>query len=88
MSEKINKTEMEASFSTLILSIGSSAAIALGLSPDPSTGKTGVNKDMAKFNIELLKLLEVKTQNNLSPEESSLLKNILSDLQLRYVEIK
>lgn len=87
-SETQNTKQLEASFSTLILSIGSSAAIALGLSPDPGSGKTSVNKEVAKFNIELLKLLEEKTKNNLSAEEANLLKSICSDLQLKYVEIK
>lgn len=77
---------MEASFSTLIMSIGSSAAISLGLSPDPSTGKASVNKKVARFNIDLLKILDEKTKNNLSSEEAAFLKHILSDLQLKYVE--
>ena len=80
-------TNLEASFSTLIMSIGSSAAISLGISPDPSTGETSVNKDVARFNIDLLKVLEEKTKDNLSTEESSFLKHILSDLQLRFVEV-
>ncbi len=82
------QNNMEASFSTLIMSIGSSATIALGLSPDPSTGKVDTNKEVARFNIDLLKALEEKTKNNLSAEENSFLKNIISDLQLKFVELK
>ncbi len=82
------QSNMEASFSTLIMSIGSSATIALGLSPDPSTGKVDINKEVARFNIDLLKALEQKTKNNLSSEENSFLKNIISDLQLKFVELK
>jgi hypothetical protein len=78
---------LEASFSTLIMSIGSSAAISLGLSPDPATGKTQINKEVARFNIDLLKVLQEKTKNNLSDEESSFLKHIVSDLQLKFVEV-
>lgn len=83
-----NNQNIEASFSTLLMSIGSSAAISLGLSPDPSTGKTGTNKEVARFNIDLLKILEEKTKNNLSNEEASFLKHIISDLQLKFVELK
>ncbi len=83
-----NKQNIEASFSTLLMSIGSSAAIALGLSPDPTTGKTSTNKEVARFNIDLLKVLETKTKNNLSDEEASFLQHIISDLQLKYVELK
>ncbi len=89
MSNEDKNTDLgiEASFSTLIMSIGSSASISLGLSPDPSTGKTSINKDLARFNIDLLRVLDEKTKNNLSEEESSFLKGIISDLQLRFVEI-
>ena len=82
-----NTNNIEASFSTLIMSIGSSAAMSLGLSPDPATGETNVNKEVARFNIDLLKVLEEKTTNNLSTEEASFLKHIISDLQLKFIEI-
>lgn len=80
------KDTLEATFSTLVMSLGSSAAMALGLAPDPQTGKTEKNTPLARFNIDLLKILEEKTTNNLSQEEAALLKNILADLQLKYVE--
>lgn len=83
-----SETQLSANFSTLILSIGSNAAISLGVSPDPNTGQVTVNKDMAKFNIELLKTLQEKTKNNLTNDEEVLLKNILADLQLKFVEQK
>jgi hypothetical protein len=78
--------KMEASLSTLLLSIGSSAAIALGLAPNPNTGKTEQDLPLARFNIDLLMVLKDKTKNNLSNEESHFLESILTDLQLRFVE--
>ena len=78
---------LEASLSTLILSIGSSAAMAMGLAPDPGTGKTEKDLDMARFNIDLLLVLQQKTKNNLSAEEGKFLETILTDLQLRFVEL-
>jgi len=80
--------QLQASFSTLILSIGSSAALSMGLSPDPESGKTEKDLNMTKFNIDLLKILQEKTKNNLNQEEEQLLKNIVSDLQFKYVEEK
>jgi hypothetical protein len=71
--------ELEASLSTLILSIASSAAIYLGLSPGPD-GK------IAKFNIELLRILQAKTKGNLSADEDQFLLQVLKDLQLKYVD--
>lgn len=76
---------MEANFSTLLMSIGSSALIGLGLAPDPNTGKTEKDLKMAAFNIDLLKVLETKTKGNLNKEEAEFLKNLLSDLQMQFV---
>lgn len=83
-----DQENMEASFSTLILSIGSSAAIALGLAPNPSTGKVEKNLDLARFNIDLLQVLSEKTKNNLVKEEQQFLERMLTDLQLKFVQTK
>lgn len=77
---------IEANFSTLILSIGSQAAVFLGLAPNPATGKTESDKKMAKFNIDLLVMLQEKTKNNLSADEQNFLNKLISDLQIHYVQ--
>lgn len=79
---------MEANFSTLLMSIGSSALIGLGLTENPNTGQIEKDLKMAAFNIDLLKVLESKTKGNLSKEESDFLKNLLSDLQMQYIQNK
>lgn len=79
---------MEADFSTLIMSLGSSALIGLGLTANPTTGQIEKDLKMAEFNIDLLKTLEKKTQGNLTKEEADFLKNILADLQLQFVKAK
>lgn len=76
---------MEASFSTLVMSIGSAAIMALGEAPNPQTGKTEKNLEMAKFNIDLLNILKDKTKNNLSSDEHQLVERLISDLQMRYI---
>lgn len=78
---------LDASFSTLALSIGSSAAMALGLAPNPMDGKIEKNADMARFNIDLLRMLRDKTAGNLSPEEKKFLESMISDLQLKFVQM-
>jgi len=80
--------KMEASLTVLIMSIGSSAAIALGIEPDPQTGKQHVDKELARFNIDLLSVLKSKTQNNLSQDESRLIDNLIHDLQLKFVSLR
>ncbi len=85
---EIHKELPSISFATLILSLAGSVQSALGIAPDPFT-KT-VKKDLvqAKQTIDLLGILEEKTKGNLEKEEESLLKVILSDLRVRYIEEK
>lgn len=78
---------MNANFSTLIMSIASSAAMSLGLAPDPQTGKITKDKNMAKFNIDLLIMLKEKTKNNLSEDENKLITSLVSDLQMHFVKM-
>ncbi len=75
-------------FSTFIFSLNSSALVHLGAVADPTTGETGKNLTMAKQTIDILGVLEEKTEGNLTQEESSLLKHILYDLRLQYVKKK
>lgn len=78
--------KMEASFSILAMSIASSAVMSMGLAPDPNSGKTHKDKNMARFNIDLLIMLQDKTKNNLNKEEQQFLENIISDLQVKFVQ--
>lgn len=78
---------LEANFSTLVLSVASSAAMSLGMAPDPSTGKTAVDKNMAKFNIDLLEVLKNKSENNRTDEESKLINQLISDLKMKFVSL-
>ncbi|WP_413577775.1 DUF1844 domain-containing protein [Bdellovibrio sp. HCB290] len=79
--------KMEASLSVLIMSLASSAVMAMGLAPDPSTGKSAKDKNMARFNIDLLVVLQQKTKGNLTAEEAQFLDNLINDLQLKFVSV-
>lgn len=83
-----NHEKLEASFSMLTMSIASSALMAMGLTPDPHSGKTEVDKNVARFNIDLLHILKEKTKNNLNADEQNLLGHILQDLQMKYLQLK
>jgi Domain of unknown function (DUF1844) len=78
---------MEASFSIIIMSIASSAAMSMGLSPNQDN-KIEIDKPLARFNIDLLAILKEKTQNNLNSEEKGLLDHIVQDLQIKFVQLK
>ncbi len=77
---------VEASFSTLVLSIGSSAAMAMGLSPNPTNGKIEKDLKLARFNIDLLSVLQDKTRKNLNDEEQKFIDFMVSDLQMRFIQ--
>lgn len=79
---------MQASFSILVMSIASSAAMSLGLAPNPQTNKIEKDKNMAKFNIDLLLILQEKTKKNLTDDECKFLDSIVADLQLKFIDFK
>jgi hypothetical protein len=78
--------KMEASFSILAMSVASSAALAMGLAPESPGGTINKDKNMARFNIDLLVMLQEKTKNNLTSEEKKFLENLISDLQIKFVQ--
>lgn len=76
----------EVSFSTFVFSLCSSALVHLGEVPEPETERTIVDLTVAKQIIDTLGMLEAKTKGNLEPDEERLLKNMLYDLRVRYVQ--
>ena len=74
-------------FATFILSLSHSALVHLGDAPDPSGGPARRDVAMAKQTIDLLGVLQEKTEGNLSGEEERLLAQVLYDLRMRYVEV-
>lgn len=80
--------DFQPSFSVLVMSVASSAAMALGLTPNPQTNKIETDKPMAKFNIDLLLVLQEKTKNNLTEDETHLVENVLRDLQMKFLDLK
>ena len=77
---------IEASFSVLTMSLASSAAMALGLAPNPQNGESAKDKNMARFNIDLLVMLKDKTKGNLSSDEQRFLDSVINDLQMKFLQ--
>lgn len=82
------QSTLEPTMSLLMLSIASSALTALGQNPHPDNQQFGIDKPMAKFNIDLLILLKQKTSSNLTTEEAILIEQLIHDLQLKYIDTK
>ena len=85
MSE-IENPSLPVSFSTLVLSLASSAVLAMGLEKNPQTGRIEKDLNLARFNIDMLEMLQERTKGNLSAEEERGLTQTLSMLQMNFVE--
>ena len=86
MSEKKEQAPLpEVTFSTFVLSLASSALVPLGEVPNPETGSTSRNEDLARNAIDLLTMLDDKTRNGLTPDESKLMRDVLYELRMKFV---
>lgn len=78
----------EVNFSTFVYSLSTSALVHLGEIPEPISEKMDKNLPLAKQTIDILGILQEKTQGNLTQEEENLLNGFLYDLRMRYVKAK
>jgi hypothetical protein len=76
-----------ASFINFLMSIASNAAAALGMMEHPVTGERGLDLQLAKHWIDVLGMLQQKTQGNLSAQEQQIFEGLLSDLRMQYVSL-
>lgn len=87
MIDKLSSEEREKFlFSFLIMSYQTSALMQMGQLKDPHTQKVAKNIENAKLSIDILGMLQQKTQNNLTKDEAELLETILRELRLAYIK--
>lgn len=75
----------EASFDMLLMQHHTQAMLALGLIPDPATGKVIKNKSAAKFHIDMLSIIQERTKGNLNEGEAEALNGVLHNLRMMFV---
>ena len=73
-------------FSRFLTSLGYQTLMHLGELPYPESQERHVDLEAAKETIDLLILLESKSRGNRTAEEDQLLKGLLAELQMKYVE--
>lgn len=73
------------SFSTLLFTFSSQAAVHLGLLENPLTGKRETDIPGARHFIDTLDLLQEKTKGNLTQEEETLLSSLLTQLKTAFI---
>lgn len=76
----------EVTFPAFVMSLNTSALYHLGEIADPSSGKRTIDVDLARHAIDTLVLIQEKTKGNLEEDEAELLKNILYDIKMRFVQ--
>ena len=79
----------EISFTALVVSLATSAAVHFGDAADPSSGRhMPPNLDAAGHMLDLLVVLVEKTKGNLTPDEERFLTQVLDELRMRFIEAK
>jgi len=76
----------EIGFATFVVSLSTQALMHLGEIPDPMTNQMERDLPAAQHMIDILGMLQEKTRGNLDQNEESLLRSILFDLRMKYVE--
>lgn len=74
-------------FSSFVISLGSSSLMLMGESLDPQQQALPVNLPQAKEIIDLLSVLEEKTKGNLTADERTVLQDMLYALRMKYVAL-
>ena len=74
-------------FETVILSISTSAMFQLGLVQDQGGHQIPPDPEAARHTIDMLGVLQQKTQGNLTPTEQQLLDQVLYELRMAYVQV-
>jgi hypothetical protein len=79
--------ELSQRFIEFVMMHAQNAALFLGQIPNPKTGEGEVNLELAKMFIDQLAMIQEKTRGNLTNEETTVLRNALSNLQMAYVDV-
>lgn len=78
-----------ASLGVLVQMLSAQALSALGQFPDPEQdGRVVVHLEYAKLQIDLLAVLQQKSQGNCTPDESALMEDTLHQLRMLFIHVQ
>ena len=80
--------EEGSNFETLVSYLSTTAMFQLGLIPGPGGERIPVDMPNAQRTIDLLQVLQEKTQGNLTSQEARLLDNVLYELRMTFLELQ
>src|SRR5450755_1234591 len=78
--------EADYRFLSLVMSLATAAWSQLGKVANPVTQKIEKDIDQARVSIEFLRMLQEKTEGNLSVKELEMLDNMVADLELNFAD--
>jgi hypothetical protein len=84
--EMTREQMVSALFANMVIQNTNMALIFLGHAPHPQTGKKEIDLDNARYFIDQLEMIELKTKGNLDKQEEGLLKQSLTSLRMAFVE--
>ena len=79
-------SDVDVLFYQLVISLHASAMQQMGKVANPVTGKVERNLKLASNTIDMLDMLQRKTQGNLNEDEARTLERTLYELRLNYVD--
>jgi hypothetical protein len=82
----VQSGELTQRFIEFVMMTAQNAALFLGQIPNPKTGEPEMNLDLARMFIDQLEMIQEKTRGNLTNEETMVLRNTISNLQMAFVE--
>ena len=86
MNQTRQPSRQTALFLNLVLGLQQSGMMALGKLKNPFTQKVETQLDAARDTIDTLAMLEGLTQGNLEADDARVLKQVLTDLRMNYLE--
>jgi hypothetical protein len=86
MAEENGFNKEEALFLSIVYSFHAAAMGQLGKVANPLTGKVERDLEAARSTIDVLQMFQKKTAGNLSEREERVLKNLVTELQLNFVD--
>jgi hypothetical protein len=78
--------EADYRFLSLVMSLATAAWSQLGKVANPVTQKIEKDIDQARISIEFLRMIQEKTEGNLSIKEQELIDNTVADLELNFAD--
>jgi tellurite resistance protein len=73
-------------FLQLVLGLQQTAMMSLGKLMNPITRKIEADLEVARDTIDTLAAIEARTRGGLEPDEARVLKQVLADLRMNYVD--